>query len=61
VLVVRHDLPPGRESTLHVRQTLLDAGLSGCGATANLHWGIWQTHHLSPEPVLSYALGEAAA
>jgi hypothetical protein len=60
-LFARHDLPPGHESTLKIRQDLLDAGLTGVGATANLHWGIWQPHHLSPEAIIHYAMSEAAA
>jgi predicted O-methyltransferase YrrM len=61
VLLARHDLPPGPESTLKVRQTLLDAGLSGCGCTDSLHWGIWQPNLLSPEAVLHHAIAHHAA
>ena len=55
VLIARHDLPPGHESTLAVRRTLLDAGLSGCGCTDTLHWGVWRPEHLSSAAVLGHA------
>jgi hypothetical protein len=59
VLIARHTMPEGRESTLRVRRLLLDAGLSGCGCSKDLHWGIWRPHHLSPEAILHYATGAA--
>ena len=60
VLLARHDLPPGAESTLRARQTLLDAGLSGCGCTSSLHWGVWQPNLLSSESVLNHAIAHHA-
>jgi len=45
------------ENQIQVRSILLEAGLEGCGYHEDLHWGVWQPHHLSPEAILHYAAG----
>jgi len=55
-LLIAHD--DGPEEAVHqlaMRQTLIDAGLEGCGFTKHIHWGVWQPHHISHEAILHYA------
>lgn len=61
VLVARDARPQAAGRVREVRRTLLDAGLSGCGGTSTLYWGVWRPDHLSPGAVLHYAMGGAGA
>ena len=59
-VLIAHD--DGAEEATHqiaVRQSLIDAGLEGCGFTGHVHWGVWQPHHISSEAILHYATAVA--
>jgi predicted O-methyltransferase YrrM len=43
-----------------VRRTLLAAGLEGCGFGGEVHWGVWQPHHLASDAVVDFALAAVA-
>lgn len=59
VLFVRDERPQIKGRVKEVRAGLLDAGLSGCGCTDGLHWGVWRPDRLSSSAVLHYALAAA--
>ncbi|WP_435020610.1 class I SAM-dependent methyltransferase [Tundrisphaera sp. TA3] len=50
----------GDVAAMGVRSVLIDAGLDGCGFNAEIHWGIWQPHHLAPDAIAHYAAAASA-
>ena len=56
LLLTRNPGADTYESHLAVRQTLLTAGLEGCGWGGMVHWGAWRPAHLSADAVVEYAV-----